>query len=166
MVEFIRSSISTNKGIIMSRDELLKGRYSESHRAYFITTVLAERERRYFSEFDCARLVVAQMRALHEDGAVNSLAWVVMPDHVHWLFQLGEKVDLSGVIKCFKARSAKRVNAYLHRQGSLWQKGFYDHALREEEELQDIARYIVANPLRAGLVEHVGDYPLWDAVWV
>ncbi len=39
----------------MSRDALLKGRYSESHRAYFITTVLAERERRYFDDFDYAR---------------------------------------------------------------------------------------------------------------
>ncbi len=58
------------------------------------------------------------------------------------------------------------MNDYLHREGSLWQKGFYDHALRENENVQGIARYIVANPLRAGLVEQVGDYPLWDAVWV
>jgi hypothetical protein len=48
----------------------------------------------------------------------------------------------------------------------VWQKGFYDHALREGEALQNVARYIVANPLRAGLVAHIGDYPLWDAVWL
>ena len=150
----------------MTYDDLRKGRYSEQQRAYFVTTALAERERRYFTDFPCARLVVKEMRALHDDGAVCSLAWVVMPDHVHWLFQLGEGMDLSAAVKRFKARSAHRVNGYLHRQGTLWQKAFYDHAVRKDEDVQGIARYIVANPLRAGLVEHIGDYPLWDAVWL
>lgn len=146
--------------------DLTKGRYSENGRAYFITTVLAERERRYFDDFYCARLVVDEMRRLHERSAVDSLAWVVMPDHVHWLFQLGEAETLSSLIKGFKARSAHRVNRHLMRQGALWQKAFYDHALRKEEDVRDVARYIIANPLRAGLVEHIGDYPLWDAVWL
>ncbi len=150
----------------MPYGDLTKGRYSENGRAYFITTVLAERERRYFGDFSCARLVVAEMRGLHENGAVNSLAWVVMPDHVHWLFQLGETETLSSVVKGFKARSAHRVNRYLGRQGALWQKAFYDHAVRKEEDIRGIARYIVANPLRAGLVENIGDYPLWDAEWL
>ena len=150
----------------MSYSELCKGRYSEWQRAYFITTVMAERERCCFADFLCARCVVSEMRALHEEEAVHSLAWVVMPDHVHWLFQLGEHLDLPTTIKRFKARSARRVNTYLNRQGALWQKAYYDHAVREEEDVRDIARYIVANPLRAGLVKHVGDYPLWDAVWL
>jgi REP element-mobilizing transposase RayT len=150
----------------MPYDDLLKGRSSEPRRAYFVTTVLRERERRYFADFYCGRCVVEEMRILHDEEAVNSFAWVVMPDHVHWLFQLGDKSDLSSTIKRFKARSAHRVNHYLNRQGTLWQKAFFDHALRQDEDLQGIARYIVANPLRAGLVEHVGDYPLWDAIWL
>jgi REP element-mobilizing transposase RayT len=150
----------------MSYDDLLKGRYSEPQRAYFVTTVLREREMRYFADFHCARCVVEEMRTLHDEEVVKSFAWVVMPDHVHWLFQLGEGSDLSSAIKRFKARSAQRVNRYLRRQGALWQKAFYDHALRQDEDLQGIARYIVANPLRAGLVDHVGDYPLWDAMWL
>jgi putative transposase len=48
----------------------------------------------------------------------------------------------------------------------LWQKGYHDRAIRREEDLLAVARYIVANPLRAGLVKRVGDYPLWDAVWL
>ena len=150
----------------MPYEGLRKGRYSEQQRAYFVTTVLSERKQRYFADFSCARLVVEEMRALHDDKVVHSLAWVIMPDHVHWLFQLGEEMDLSAAVKRFKARSAHRVNDYLHRQGALWQKAFYDHAVRKDEELPGIARYIVANPLRAGLVEHIGDYPLWDAIWM
>ncbi len=150
----------------MAYDDLRKGRFTESWRAYFVTTVLAEREKRYFADFLCARLVVAEMRAMHECGAVHSLAWVIMPDHVHWLFQLGETMSLSNVMKAFKARSAHAVNEYLCRKGALWQKAFYDHAVRDEEDLRQIARYIVANPLRAGLVENIGDYPLWDTTWL
>ena len=150
----------------MTYDDLRKGRYSEQQRVYFVTAALVERKLRYFADFSCARCVVAEMRALHDDETVSSLAWVVMPDHVHWLFQLGENMDLSAAIKRFKACSARRVNGYLNRQGALWQKAFYDHALRKDEDVREIARYIVANPLRAGLTRNIGDYPLWDAIWL
>jgi REP element-mobilizing transposase RayT len=150
----------------MTYNALLKGRYSETGRIYYVTVNLNERKQRYFTDWHCGRCVVAEMRTLHEENILNSLAWVVMPDHMHWLFQVEEKMDLSNIIKRFKARSAQRVNDCLNRSGTLWQKGFYDHAIREEEDIQGIARYIMANPLRAGLVKHIGDYPLWDAAWL
>lgn len=65
-----------------------------------------------------------------------------------------------------KGRSAKQINTLSGRQGKLWQDGFHDRALRREEDVLPAARYIVANPLRAGLVSRVGDYPLWDSVWL
>jgi len=43
---------------------------------------------------------------------------------------------------------------------------YHDRALRREYDVVRVARYIIANPLRAGLVDKVGDYPHWDAVWV
>jgi len=150
----------------MPYNALLKGRFSEPGRAYFVTVALDDRKQRYFADWHCARCIVAEMRALHENAVVNSLAWVIMPDHVHWLFELKDKMTLSAAIKRFKARSALRVNQRLKRCGTLWQKGFHDHAICQEEDIQGIARYIVANPLRAGLVKHIGDYPLWDAVWL
>ena len=48
----------------------------------------------------------------------------------------------------------------------VFQKGFYDHAVRDDEDLRALARYLVANPVRAGLVDRVNDYPHWDAVWL
>jgi len=65
-----------------------------------------------------------------------------------------------------KSRSARAVNHLLVRGGPVWQKGYYDHAVRCDEDLRRLARYMIANPLRAGLVERIGDYPLWDAVWL
>ena len=106
------------------------------------------------------------MKQLHDSQAVYSLAWVVMPDHIHWLFQLGAVGSLSEVVKIFKARTAIQANSYLGKSGAFWQKSFFDHALREEEDVRGIARYIVANPLRAGLVQHIGEYPHWDAIWM
>ncbi|MNL58136.1 hypothetical protein D3C87_1817490 [compost metagenome] len=65
-----------------------------------------------------------------------------------------------------KSLSTRAVNMTSGRRGSLWQQGYHDRALRRDEDLVKLARYVVANPLRAGLVEKLGDYPLWDAIWV
>lgn len=90
---------------------------------------------------------------------------MVMPDHLHWLFELQAR-DLSAVVASVKRFSARNVNDLLGISGALWQPGFHDHALRREEELRNVARYVVMNPVRAGLVRSVRDYPLWDAAWL
>jgi len=84
-----------------------------------------------------------------------------MPDHLHWLVQLGTN-PLPKVVGLMKGRASRLAAA----GGPLWQRGYYEHAIRDEESLVDVARYIVANPLRAGLVRRIGDYPLWDCVWL
>jgi REP element-mobilizing transposase RayT len=89
-----------------------------------------------------------------------------MPDHLHWLFQLGTGLSLSDVVKALKARSAHQINKVLTRQGVVWQKAFHDHAIRREEDLRHHGRYLVANPLRKRIVTEIGCYPLWDAVWI
>ena len=149
----------------MPRDDLHKGRISLAYNAYLVTAV-AQNRSPLFQDFYCARLLVTQMRRLHEENQLASLAWVIMPDHLHWLFQLQENRDLSQVIRLLKGRSAHSINAYLQRQGSIWDRAFHDHALRKDEDIKAIARYIVANPLRAKLVEKIEDYPLWDAAWM
>lgn len=111
---------------------------------------------------------MACARALHHtpgEAAITSLAWVIMPDHVHWLFILdGDSLEV--VLRKFKSRAAREVNSALGSQGSLWQRGYHDRALRRDDDLPAAARYIVANPVRAGLCGRVMDYPYWDAVWV
>lgn len=68
-------------------------------------------------------------------------------------------------MKALKGRSASACRAF-GLTGSLWQVNYFDHALRAEEDLAETARYIVANPLRKGLVRRLGDYPHWDAIWI
>jgi len=101
------------------------------------------------------------------EGSARTLAFVVMPDHLHWLFALGTDKPLSQVVADVKRRAAWRINEMAGRKGRpVWQRGFHDRALRREESIRDAARYVVANPLRAGLVRTIGDYSLWDAMWL
>jgi REP element-mobilizing transposase RayT len=88
-----------------------------------------------------------------------------MPDHLHWLIILGE-APLHRLMQRVKSRSAIAINRHFQRHEQVWQKGYYDRGLRKEEDLKSLARYVVANPLRAGLVDNIGDYPLWDAIWL
>lgn len=143
---------------------LRRGRMSEQGRAYLVTAVTAGR-RPWFRELALGRLVVAEMRAACEDGEADTLAWVLMPDHLHWLFVLGG-TDLPDLVRRVKSNSGRQVHRVTGGAGTLWQRGYHDHAIRRDEDLRQTARYIVANPLRAGLVEDLGAYPLWDAVWV
>lgn len=62
--------------------------------------------------------------------------------------------------------SAIRINRQLGRTGALWQRGYFDRAIRTTEPLIGIARYIVLNPVRAGIVPDIRLYPHWDAVWL
>ena len=140
------------------------GRFSEPNRVYLITTNTQERVP-LFGDFHLGRLVVWQFRLAQYQGLANSLAWVVMPDHFHWLIEL-QKGSLGDLICQVKSKSTRSVNGATGRKGRLWQTGFHDRALRREDDLVKMARYVVANPLRAGLVERIGDYPLWDAIWV
>jgi len=93
------------------------------------------------------------------------MAWVVMPDHVHWLLEL-KSATLSTLMQRFKCQSSNALRKAGIKRGPVWQAGYYDRALRRDEDVLIAARYIVANPLRAGLVRRIGDYPHWDAVWL
>ena len=142
---------------------LRSGRISELGRIYLVTTVTRGRFP-HFRDFHLGRLLVDVLRV--ESLRAGTLAYVVMPDHLHWLLQLGHSYSLSRVVADVKSMSSRRIGAASGWRGSLWQAGFHDHALRSEEDLLGIARYVVANPLRAGLARTVRDYPLWDAIWL
>jgi len=106
-----------------------------------------------------ARALINILRNEDLRNQVQTWAYVVMPDHFHWLLQLNDET-LSKVVGRVKSLSSRQLGR------SLWQDGFHDRAVREEDDLKAMARYVIANPLRAGLVESIGEYSHWDAVWV
>ncbi|MFI8397614.1 transposase [Pseudomonas sp. Choline-02u-1] len=146
-----------------SSHRLRIGRFCESNRIYLLTANTLHRVP-VFKNHDLGRLVANQFQQAQADGLADTLAWVVMPDHFHWLVQL-QKGTLGELMCQTKSLSTRAINKTTDRTGSLWQQGSHDRALRQEENLVQMARYVVANPLCAGLVQKLDDYPLWDAIW-
>ena len=99
------------------------GRFSEPNRIYLITTNTHERMP-IFGDFQLGRLVVRQFRLAQYQRLANTLAWVIMPDHFHWIVEL-QKGSLASLMCQVKSKSTRAVNG-----------------------------------------ASVGDYPLWDAIWL
>lgn len=144
--------------------DLRKGRYSKRGNAYLLTTVTHRRES-LFTDVRIASIVAREISALQTSDYLDVKAWVLMPDHLHLLAILKDD-DLAAVMRRLKSLSAIAINRFRGGSEPVWQKGFHDRAVRAEEDLRGLARYVIANPLRAGLVERVGDYPFWNAVWL
>ena len=135
------------------------GRVSETSRIYLITTVTRDRTP-LFHDLHAARTLVRILMETQRRNQADTLAYVIMPDHLHWLMQLHASDPLPRVVGRVKSLSARTLGV------PIWQTGFHDHGVRKEEDLLALSRYVVANPLRAGLVSSIRDYPHWDAIWL
>jgi REP element-mobilizing transposase RayT len=144
--------------------DLRRGRHSASGQTYFVTSVTHQRQR-LFSQWDGALAVAREIHLFAKLTSPRIHAWVLMPDHLHCPIELGD-LNLDQCMQQLKSRTAIALNRSTGRRGTVWQSGFHDHALRREEDLKAAARYLVANPLRAGLVRSLRDYPFWNAVWL
>jgi len=123
----------------MPYTDLRKGRFSQTGLVYHITTATKNRAP-YFESLGNGRKVVQQFMALQDQGMAETLCYVLMPDHLHWLMVL-QSGTLPETMRILKGRSARAIGK------PIWQ-----------------ANYHV--PLRANLVSRIGDYSLWDAVWL
>ena len=105
-------------------------------------------------EIDLARcgeiLVDALVHQRNQHGC-RLFAFVIMPDHVHWLFAVPEKAILSERVKVAFNWVALQINKVYGRRGRLWQDGYYDHLVRENGTVSGLIRYIEANPVRKEL---------------
>ncbi|MDZ4811849.1 MAG: transposase [Pseudomonadota bacterium] len=150
--------------LIPGNRSLRKGRANLHGQIYLITTCCSDRQPR-FGDFWAA----AQVARLSHDPTLwphaRLLCWMLMPDHWHGLVEL-HSGSISDTVSRFKACTSRAINAIERRRGALWQSGFHDHALRDDEDALACARYVIANPIRAGLVRSCRDWPFWNAVWL
>ena len=88
-----------------------------------------------------------------------------MPDHAHLLIEgMTDAADLQRFVKRAKQRSSQAYAHQTHRR--LWQEGYFDRVLRAEEDSRALARYVIENPVRAGLVDRPDQYPhLGSHIW-
>jgi putative transposase len=130
--------------------------YLGLHR-YFLTFCTHHRADR-FTQPEHVAIARTQIERAAGEQRVALLAYCYMPDHVHLLTE--GQADNSDCLR-FIAR-AKQFSGF-HYQAAfghrLWQRYGYERTLRGDEDTLRVARYVVENPVRAGLVERVTDYP-------
>ena len=148
-----------------ANSRLRNGRHSAAGQIYLITSVTRAR-RPVFDHLACARVVVRSLVHADRAGWSRTFAYVLMPDHLHWLFELGEGKTLDGLMCSVNGFTSRALAKNHGVRTPLWQDGYHDRALRESEDVRTVSRYIVANPLRANLCDDIGAYPHWDAVWM
>jgi len=131
---------------------------------------LAQYSRRRIEEYvdlGCGSAILSDLRIA---GAVAAalrywdgkkyllLAWCVMPNHVHVVIRLISGHELGAIVKSWKHHVSKAVNHTLGQSGKLWQREYYDHLIRDGEELERAIQYVIENPAKAGLKN-------WSWVW-
>ena len=107
------------------------------------------------SSFRDERIVADCLERLQISAAASCFkiaAYYFMPDHLHLLAAGDEYSRLIPFMQHFKQATS-------YRHSGLWQRSFYDHILRSEEAVEEVARYIWANPVRAGLTVDCLEFP-------
>ncbi len=152
--------------MISNRPRRLPGVSYVGYQRYFLTTCTADRHRAFERE-QITQGCILQLRRSCAAYDFALVAYCFLPDHLHLLvYGTSERADL----KAFAAHYKKLTGfEYARRVGRLlWQPGYHDRVLRDEESTEAIARYILENPIRAGLARELGEYPfagsdLYDA---
>jgi len=112
--------------------------------------------------------IIIQALRFWESKKLTNTAFTIMPNHVHWVFQLFEKdtegkpVYLQDILQSIKRFSSNQINKAENREGTLWQKESFDTTIRDEKHLYYAIRYTLQNPVKAGLV---ADWRNWKGTW-
>ncbi len=126
-------------------------------RSYFLTLCTDER-RALFTEGAIVKELLAVLDGTCALHLFRVYAYCFMPDHLHLILNgENDSCDLTRLIQAFKslaARDARKLGIT-----NLWQKGFYDHVLRDTNSTDAGARYVFMNPVRAGLVRRAEEWP-------
>jgi putative transposase len=130
--------------------------YLGLHR-YSLTFCTYQRMRRFVSK-SVIDLVMMQISRAAVETHFALIAYCFMPDHVHLLVEgCSDASDCKRYIA--RAKQYSGFHFLKEHQQRLWQRYGFEHVLRDEELSLVVARYILKNPMRAGLVRRVEDYP-------
>jgi putative transposase len=128
------------------------------HGIYFVTICCYNRNP-HFADTSLGHMALGHLISLSARHSFLLHAFCLMPDHLHFLSEGNSpQCNLLRFITAFKQRTA-----FAHKSraaGPLWQTKFYDHILRAPDQLESVACYIWANPVRKGLCAEAAAYPL------
>lgn len=132
---------------------------------YFFTVTLIDRHSEVLTRH--IELLREAVRATKQRQPFEIIAWVALPDHLHAVWTLPiEDSDYSGRWRAIKSnfvRSLKRqgVSITMRTDGSacMWQRRFWEHTIKDDDDLRRCVDYCYINPVKHGLVKAVVDWP-------
>lgn len=134
--------------------------YKGNSYVYYVT-ICTFQKNNYFKDKRLAKLIEGDL-IYRKDvlEQINLICYCVMPNHLHLLLSLSENYesDLLNWVKTFKRYTSKIIKEK-YEINDLWQRGFYEHVLRNNELITKKAIYIMENPIRKEIVKEVDDYP-------
>ena len=120
---------------------------------YFITVCCRTRGRNYLANPNIGFPLLETIIYRNNQGIWYTHIAVLMPDHVHLVLAFPDiDTRLQTVVSKWKEWTAKSLKIE-------WQRDFFEHRLRKEESFREKADYVLANPVRAGLVEKIENWP-------
>jgi putative transposase len=127
-------------------------------RNFFATTSTSMGRRLLQSERN-AGLLIDVMRSLVIEHHFKLHDFVVMPDHVHLLIEVGEDMTIEKAMQLIKGRFSHRLAKELGYKGEVWQRGFTEEQVINKGSFEAHRSYIAENPVKAGLAASVEEYP-------
>ena len=135
----------------------LRGFNYAAQRIYFVTIVVTER-RKVFLDRRLAQAAVDCLLDLRQQMRFNLYCYCLMPDHFHALIGAGDSgKSLSEICGAFKSLTTRAYWQWY--RGKLWQRQFFDHIIRNEQDFFETLEYIKLNPVRKGLARTVAEWP-------
>jgi putative transposase len=121
---------------------------------YFVTLCTKDRRRALANATVHSVLIDYGRGGLPGGSALGR--YVIMPDHIHLFVAGADDFDLGGWVRGLKRVVAAAVSG---GRGGLWQRGFFDHLIRNSESYSEKWDYVLENPVRAGLVSSADKWP-------
>jgi len=123
---------------------------------FFVTFCTFERRKLLASDAAHAAFVAFALQANSQHN-IAVARYVIMPDHVHLFAHGPDNFHLGPWVGLLKQALAKRIA--VKGTSPIWQRGFFDHVLRNDESYGHKWNYVRENPVRAGLVTNAEDWP-------
>ena len=133
-----------------------------ARRIYFVTAVAAER-RCIFNDKRVAQATINCLHELRQKMRFNLYVYCLMPNHFHALIGIGESNSTLGAI-CGAFKSLSTRAFWKWYEGKLWQRQFFDHIIRNEEDFVETRDYIRLNPVRKGLIKTWEQWPFTGSI--
>jgi putative transposase len=127
-------------------------------RTFFVTSSTAS-GKALFQTDSMAGLFVDVLRGYVRDGKFRVREFVVMPNHVHLLITVNREMSIEKAMQLIKGSFSFRAKQELGFLGEIWQRGFSDVQIKDEESFAVHRLYIYNNPVKAGLVNAAEEYP-------